>query len=87
METSEDAEVCPSIHQNLANMGRLSYVRLLSESPDRKMAVIEAKVKGSLEPAVVVLEKLPFSEETANSLLAAFLELDDLITFLLDKLI
>ena len=74
METSEDVEVGSSIHQNLPNMGRLSFVRLLSESPDRKMAVIEAKVKGSSEPAVVVLEKLPFSEETAHSLLAASTE-------------
>ena len=80
METSENVEVCSSIHQNLPNMGPLSFVRLLSESPDRKLAVIEAKVKGSSDPAVVVLEKLPFSEETANSLLAASTEADQEFT-------
>ena len=72
MEVSEDG--MDSIHQNLLNLGSLSFVRLLSEAPDRKMAVIEAKVKGSTEPAVVVLEKLPFSEDTANSMLAASTE-------------
>ena len=72
MEVSEDG--VDSIHQNLSNLGSLSFVRLLSEAPDRKMAVIEAKVKGSTEPAVVVLEKLPFSEDTASSMLAASTE-------------
>lgn len=80
METSENVEVCSSIHQNLPNMGPLSFVRLLSESPDRKLAVIEAKVKGSSDPAVIVLEKLPFSEETANSMLAASTEADQEFT-------
>ena len=73
METSEDVDVDvhSSIHQNLSNLGPLSFVRLLSEAPDRKLAVVEARVKGSSQPAVVVLEKLPFSETTANSLLDA----------------
>jgi m7GpppX diphosphatase len=60
-----------SVHTDLTDLRRFTFERLLSDSPDRKLAVVQARVEGSTEPAVLVLEKVPFSAETATALLAA----------------
>jgi hypothetical protein len=43
------------------DLGGFRLKRLLSEDAERKRAVIEADVEGSSQPAVIVIEKLPFT--------------------------
>eukprot|EP00088_Acartia_fossae_P071257 TRINITY_DN9748_c0_g1_i13.p1 TRINITY_DN9748_c0_g1~~TRINITY_DN9748_c0_g1_i13.p1 ORF type:complete len:705 (-),score=118.84 TRINITY_DN9748_c0_g1_i13:132-2192(-) len=62
-----------SFHDNCSEKKSLSGVKLkkiLLESADTKMAVIEAEVEGSSDPAVIVLNKLPFTEKELNGMLS-----------------
>ena len=58
-----------SIHQDLASLEKFSLKRILMEDTDKKLVYVEAAVRGSQDPAVLVLEKLPWtSEDVAGAL-------------------
>ena len=52
-----------SIHHELASLEKFSLKRILMEDTDKKLAFVEASVRGSQDPAVLVLEKLPWTNE------------------------
>ena len=58
-----------SIHQDLASLEKFSLKRILMEDTDKKLVYVEASVLDSQDPAVLVLEKLPWtSEDVAGAL-------------------
>jgi len=67
-ESREEEE--ESVHTDLRHLGRFTFQRLLSDCPERKSAVVQASVAGSAHPAILVLEKLPLTADTAAAFLA-----------------
>ena len=59
-----------SIHQDLASLEKFSLKRILMEDTDKKLVYVEAAVKGSDDPAVLVLEKLPWTSEDVTGALS-----------------
>jgi len=58
-----------SIHDSLSHLGPFTFKRVLSESTERKVVYVEASVKDSDDPAVLIIEKLPFSEDIVKGVL------------------
>ncbi len=59
------------------HLGGFRLKRLLCEDAERKRAVLEAEVEGSAHPAILVIEKLPFtyvgfSSRSCHSLHSSF---------------
>ena len=52
-----------SIHHELASLEKFSLRRILMEDTDKKLVVVEASVRDSPDPAVLVLEKLSWTDE------------------------
>ena len=59
-----------SIHTNLQNLDDVSFVRILSEDTVKKTVFVEGRVKNSNDPAVIVIEKLPWRKEDIQALLS-----------------
>ena len=59
-----------SIHKNLQNLDDVSFVRILSEDTVKKTVFVEGRVKNSNDPAVIVIEKLPWRKEDIQALLS-----------------
>ena len=59
-----------SIHKNLQNLDDVSFVRILGEDTDKKIVFVEGRVKNSNDPAVIVIEKLPWRKEDIQALLS-----------------
>ena len=52
-----------SIHTNLRDLRNIKFKRVLNNVADRKMSIVEASVDNSPDPAVLIIEKLPWEEE------------------------
>ena len=61
--TENNKIVSESIHENLENLERFSMKRILMEDTDKKLVFVEAAVRGSSSPAVLILEKLSWTSE------------------------
>jgi len=62
-----------SFHDNYSSRDTLSgitFKRVLTDNADKKLTVLEAEVEGSQAPAVVILDKLPFTEQTLKDILS-----------------
>ena len=58
-----------NIHSDLSNLADIELKRVLNEDTDKKIIFIEAEVKNSKDPAVLVIEKLPWKPEDIEGLL------------------
>ena len=67
----DEADGSESVHANLTDLSRFSLRRILMESTDRKIVFVEAAVRDSSQPAVLIIEKLPFTAESVAGLLGA----------------
>lgn len=70
MASTEAATSNGSIHTNLQNLENISFVRILGEDTDKKIVFVEGRVKNSDDPAVIVIEKLPWKQEDIQGLLS-----------------
>jgi len=59
-----------SIHDSLSNLGSFTFKRILSESTERKTVFVEASVNDSDDPAILIMEKLPFAEASVKGILS-----------------
>jgi len=59
------------IHENLVDLGRFECSEILKDDPTRKTTAVRATVKGSDEPAVVILEKTAFSEPNVKAIFSS----------------
>ena len=57
------ASVNGNIHEHLTDFSNVKFKRVLSEVTERKMVIVEASVDNSPDPAVMIIEKLPWKEE------------------------
>jgi len=49
----------------------IKFKRILMDSAEKKLIFVEAEVEGSSDPAVVILDKLPFTEESVKNIISA----------------
>ena len=70
MASSEAACSNGSIHTNLQNLENISFKRILMENTDQKIVFVEGRVKNSDDPAVLIIEKLPWKQEDIQGLLS-----------------
>ena len=67
--TENNKIVSESIHEKLENLERFSMKRILMEDTDKKLVFVEAAVRGSSSPAVLILEKLSWTSEDVTGAL------------------
>ena len=70
MASSEAANANESIHANLNNLKDVSFERILCEDTDKKIVFVEGRVKDSDDPAVLIIEKLPWKQNDIQGLLS-----------------
>jgi len=59
-----------NIHLTTADLTRFTFTRVLSEDTDRKVVTVEASVTGSTKPAILTMEKLPFTASSCQGILS-----------------
>lgn len=62
--------VTESVHIGLADLGRFQMRRILRNDASQRVVAVEAGVQGSAQPAVLLLEKLPFEDSAVAGMLA-----------------
>ena len=70
MASIEAASSNGSIHTNLQSLENISFERILMEDTDKKIVFVEGRVKNSDDPAVLIIEKLPWKQEDIQGLLS-----------------
>ena len=70
MASIEEASSNGSIHTNMQTLENVSFERILMEDPDKKIVFVEGRVKNSDDPAVIIIEKLPWKQEDIQGLLS-----------------
>ena len=58
-----------NIHDHMKNLEKFSMKRILMEDTDKKLVFVEATVKDSTAPAVLIMEKLPWTSEDVTGAL------------------
>jgi len=60
-----------NIHLTTNDLNRFHFTRVLCEDTDRKVITVEARVSGSSQPAILTLEKLPFTTDACDGTLSS----------------
>ena len=60
-----------NIHLTTTDLARFTFIRVLSEDTDRKVVTVEASVEGSTKPAILTMEKLPFTSSSCQGTLSS----------------
>jgi len=58
-----------SIHTSTTDLSKFTFTRILSEDTDRKVVTVEASVCNSPHPAILTMEKLPFTSTACTGIL------------------
>lgn len=58
-------------YQEKTDLSGLKFKRILMDSAEKKQIFVEAEVEHSSDPAVVILDKLPFTEAAVEGMLSA----------------
>ena len=70
LSTFQMATTNGNIHHDLQNLDKITFTRILNEDTDKKITFVEAKVENSEDPAVLIIEKLPWTEEDVRGVLS-----------------
>ena len=59
-----------NIHHDLQNLDKIKFTRILMDDTDKKITFVEARVENSEDPAVLIIEKLPWTEDDVKGVLS-----------------